>query len=53
MITPEQEKQQQAEYTRSLLDAVYQTRILKQQKIQQTRRHIRLLKEKKNAKKNA
>lgn len=44
-MTPEQQKQQQAQYIRSLLDAVYEPDRLKQEQIQETRRRNRLLKE--------
>ena len=37
-MTAEQRRQQQAEYTRQLLDAVYEPQKLKQQQIQETRR---------------
>ena len=53
MITPEQEKLARARYTRSLLEAVDEPRRLRLEKAQQLRRHNRLLKEKKDAEKNA
>lgn len=43
-MTPEQRQQQQAQYTRQLLDAVYEPDLLKKQQIQETRRRNRLKK---------
>ena len=43
-MTPEQRQQQQAEYTRRLLDAVYEPDIRKKQQIQETRRRNRIKK---------
>lgn len=43
-MTPEQRQQQQAEYTRQLLDAVYEPDLRKKQQIQATRRRNRLKK---------
>lgn len=43
-MTPEQRQQQQARYTRQLLDAVYEPDLVKKQQIQETRRRNRLKK---------
>ena len=43
-MTPEQRQQQQAQYTRQLLDAVYEPDLVKKQQIQETRRKNRLKK---------
>lgn len=45
-MTPEQRQQQQARYTRQLLDAVYEPDLVKKQQIQETRRRNRLKKRK-------
>ena len=44
-MTAEQHKRQQAQYTRSLLDAVYEPDRLKRQQITETRRRNRAMKE--------
>jgi len=44
-MTPEQRKRQQAQYTRSLLDAVYEPDRLKQQQITETRRRNQRLRQ--------
>jgi hypothetical protein len=44
-MTAEQRKRQQAQYTRSLLDAVYEPDRIKRQQITETRRRNRSLKE--------
>ena len=44
-MTPEQRKRQQAQYTRSLLDAVYEPDRIRQRQITETRRSNKLLKE--------
>jgi hypothetical protein len=44
-MTAEQRKRQQAQYTRSLLDAVYEPDRLKRQQIAETRRRNRAMKE--------
>ena len=44
-MTPEQRKRQQAQYARSLLDAVYEPDRLKRQQITETRRRNQRLRQ--------